>query len=114
MSAFFDWDTEPVKQALLDEIKRKQLPTANVSDLECIQESEWNMVTIELDGYSDKEYYTNTWFVEFWKEDQIDDSVLYRITAYPMYPNDTGEFEGEYCTWITLHDQLIKESTWNL
>ena len=56
MSAFFDWDTEPVKQALLDEIKRKQLPTANVSDLECIQESEWNVVTIELDGYSDKEY----------------------------------------------------------
>jgi hypothetical protein len=106
MSAFFDWNTEPVKQALLDEIKRKQLPRATVSNLECIQESEWNMVTIKLDEYSDKEYYTDTWDVEFWKEEQMDGSILYRITAYPLYAEETGY----HCTWITLHTETIMEA----
>jgi hypothetical protein len=108
MSAFFDWDIQPVKQALLDEINRKRLPTEDISNLACGQESEWNMVTIKLDEYSDKEYYTNTWDVEFYHEEQGNGSTLYSITAYPMYADDQGCFESAYCTWITLHEQLLR------
>jgi hypothetical protein len=110
MSAFFSWDTEPVKLALLDEISRRGYPYSNVRDPQSYEESEWLMLSIKLDGYGDQEYYTDTWDIEFWKEEQMDGSVLYRITAYPMY--DMGhEYEGHYSSWITLHTETILEAT---
>ena len=108
MSAFFDWDTEPVKLALLDEISRRGYPHSDVRDPDDDQESEWVMLSIKLDGYADEEHYTDTWDVEFWKEEQMDGSIMYRITAYPMYGGD-GNYDGHYSSWLTLHTETILE-----
>jgi hypothetical protein len=108
MSAFFDWDTEPVKMALLDEISRRGYPHSDVRDPNDDQESEWVMLSIKLDGYADEEHYTDTWDVEFWKEEQMDGSIMYRITAYPMYGGD-GNYDGHYSSWLTLHTETILE-----
>jgi hypothetical protein len=108
MSAFFDWDTEPVKMALLDEISRRGYPHSDVRDPNDDQESEWVMLSIKLDGYADEEHYTDTWDVEFWKEEQMDGSIMYRITAYPMYGGD-GNYGGHYSSWLTLHTETILE-----
>jgi hypothetical protein len=108
MSAFFNWDTEPVKLALLNEINRSGYPQSDVRDPKSDRESEWLMLSIKMDGYGDKEYYTDTWDIEFWKEEQMDSSVVYKITAYPMY--DMGhEYESHYSSWITLHTETILE-----
>ena len=109
MSAFFDWDTEPVKRALLDEISRRGYPHSNVRDPKSDEESEWLMLSIKVDGYSDQEHYTDTWDIEFWKEEQMDGSIVYRITAYPMYGGD-GNYDGHYSSWLTLHTETILEA----
>ena len=109
MSAFFSWDTEPVKLALLNEISSRGYPYSDVRDPQSDRESEWLMLSIKLDGYSDQEYYTNTWDIEFWKEEQMDGSIVYRITAYPMY-EEGGGHEGHYSSWITLHTETVREA----
>lgn len=108
MRAFFSWDTEPVKLALLDEISRRGYPHSDMRDPNSDEESEWLMLSIKLDGYEDQENYTDTWDIEFWTEEQMDGSIVYRITAYPMYVMG-DEYEGYYSSWITLHTETILE-----
>jgi hypothetical protein len=109
MSAFFDWDIEPVKQALLEKIKQAGYPR-NARDSLLVEEGgEWNRIVIDLKGFEGEEFYTDTWDVEFCGEEQMDGSLIYTIRAYAIYVDEAGEDEGSYSSWITLYQEYVLE-----
>ncbi len=98
MSAFFDWDTEPVIKAILAELK-KQGRSINPDDHPMGQDS-WDDVTqIDLPDYSGLEYYTDKWDVNIW-----DNEGVFTVTAYPIY----GEM-SDCSTWLTCLTQPVEE-----
>jgi hypothetical protein len=109
MSAFFDWDIEPVKQALLKEIKQAGYPRKSRESLLVEEGSEWNRIVIDLKGFDEKEFYTDTWDVEFCGEELMDGSLVYTIRAHAIYEDEDGEdeAEGSYSAWIVLHQEDI-------
>jgi hypothetical protein len=107
MSAFFNWDIEPVKQALLKEIKQAGYPRKSRESLVVEEDSEWNRIVIDLKGFDEKEFYTNTWDVEFCGEELMDGSFVYTIRAFAIYEDEDGEDEGSYSSWIVLHQEDI-------
>ena len=109
MSAFFDWDTEPVKQALLEKIKQAGYPRKSRESLLVEEGSEWNRIVIDLKGFDEKEFYTDTWDVEFCGEELMDGSLVYTLCAYAIYEDEDGEDEGSYSSWIVLHREYILE-----
>lgn len=107
MSAFFNWDTEPVKQALLKEIKQAGYPRKSRESLLVEEDSEWNRIVINLKGFDKEEFYTDTWDVEFCGEELMDGSLVYTIRAFAIYEDEDGEDEGSYSSWIVLHQEDI-------
>jgi hypothetical protein len=108
MSAFFNWDTEPVKQALLEKIKQAGYPR-NTRDSLLEEGEEWNRIVIDLKGFEGKEFYTDTWDVEFCGEERMDGSLVYTICAYAIYLDELGEDEGWYSSWIMLYQEEVLE-----
>ena len=91
MSAFFDWDTTPVRNALIAELKR-QGRSINPKDYEEGEDDWGEICTIDLPEMVGKEFYTPEWDVNIW-----DNEGTFTVTAYPMMNG-----EGEYSSWITL------------
>ena len=56
MSAFFDWDTEPVKQALLEKIKQAGYPRKSRESLLVEEANEWNRIVIDLKGFDENDH----------------------------------------------------------
>lgn len=84
-----------MKKLILDEINSRGLPSKDVKNSDI--ESCWELV---MAG-------GKMWDVEFWTAEQMDGSVVYKITAYPMTDVD----QGDYTTWITVHEETIVEAT---
>jgi hypothetical protein len=90
MSAFFDWDTEPVKQAILAGLA-KQKVSVDPSDYEEGLDDWGDEVKISFPKYYGLEYFTDRWDVNLW-----DNEGVFTVTAYPIYDG-----EPDYSSWIT-------------
>ncbi len=90
MSAFFDWDVEPVKQAILAGLVKQGVsldPSDYYEDLD-----DWgDAVKISFPQYYGLEYFTDEWDVNLW-----DNEGVFTVTAYPIYDG-----EPDYSSWIT-------------
>ena len=103
MSAFFSWDTEPVKEALLAALARKGV-SLDWSDYPPDTDEWTEACVIDLPSMEGAEHYTDTWDINIW----TDDNGLFTISAYPLY-----EMEGDYSSWITLVRQFRKDQDEN-
>lgn len=98
MSAFFDWDTDLVKVALLKKLGEEgAIPDPG----DCCDE--WYECEINVPELEGQEYYTRLWDVNF----SVDDEGLFSITAYPLTVTEKGEHVGDYSSWITLLERNI-------
>lgn len=91
MSAFFEWNTGPVKVAILAELAR-QGRSIDPDDYEEGADDWGETCVISLPDYARKEFFTEEWDVNVW-----DNAGIFTVTAYPMYRG-----EGDYSSWITL------------
>jgi hypothetical protein len=91
MSAFFEWDTEPVKAAILAELGRQKCSVKPDDYSEGFDQ--WSdPCVIKVSEHVGKEFFTEEWDVNIW-----DDEGTFTVTAYPVY-------DGERCesAWLTL------------
>ena len=96
MSAFFDWDTEPVKAAILAELARQKCSVK--ADDYSEGADEWSdPCVIKLPEYAGKKDYTDEWDVNLW-----DDTGVFTVTAYPVY---NGKTDGQ--RWITVLEECF-------
>ena len=98
MSAFFEWDTEPVVKSILAELA-KQGRSINPEDHPMGQDS-WDEITrIDLPDYLGLKYFTDEWDVNIW-----DNDGELTVTAYPVYDGVT-----ECSAWLTCSTQPVEE-----
>lgn len=90
MSAFFDWDTGPVKAAILAGLTRQKV-SLDPADYEEGLDDWGDAVKIDLPKYLAFEYFTKEWDVNLW-----DNEGVFTVTAYPIYDG-----EPDYSSWIT-------------
>lgn len=61
----------------------------------------WNSVRCpDPDNY----FKTNLWDINLWIEEDGSGSQV-KVVAYPVYQDEHGQLEGDYCAWITLEYQ---------
>lgn len=96
MSAFFEWDTGPVKAAILAELARQKCSVKPDDYSEGADE--WSdPCVIKLPDYVGKEFFTEEWDVNLWDNDGV-----FTVTAYPVYD---GRIETS--AWITVLEECF-------
>ena len=96
MSAFFEWDTEPVKAAILAELARQKCSVK--ADDYSSGVDEWSEpCVIKLPEYAGKEFFTEEWDVNL-----FDDDGVFTVTAYPVYDGCR-----ETSAWITILEECF-------
>lgn len=98
MSAFFEWDTDLVKVALLKKLQEDGVSLD--SDDYC---DEWQECEINVPELQGEEFYTGLWDINFC----VDDDGMFSITAYPLTVAENGEHKGDYSSWITLLEKEL-------
>jgi hypothetical protein len=103
MSAFFAWDTEKVKQAILAELE-KQGRSIHPDAYEPGADEWGDIVRIDIPELKTREYFTPEWDVNIW-----DDDGRFTITAYPIYDGVTDCSSWVTCKGVYLIDPDQRE-----
>ena len=98
MSAFFEWDTDLVKVALLKKLNEDgiSLDPDNYCD-------DWHECEINVPELQGEEFYTGLWDINFY----VDEEGMFSVTAYPLTVTENGEHKGDYSSWITLLEKEL-------
>jgi hypothetical protein len=99
VSAFFNWDTAVVADAILKELA-KQGRSVHPDAYEFGMDDWGDTVKINLPEMQGLEYYTDMWDVNVWDNDGV-----FTVTAYPMCEKGRTDCSS----WITLIEHSMKE-----